>query len=335
MRIDLFDARMLEPMVLFLEQRGMQAESFLDRVRIPREVVAEGGWITKRQAYDLAYDIVDRLRCPEAIFTAYDGFELDHLGPVADAMRSCKTVKEALEVGARLGSTAYEGNQYFLRTEGDTTWFCYREPNVVSAGQTFINDMTMMVYYRLIRSAAACEWRPQQMLIRNEIIGRHRTVTNFENCRVDPHPEFSALAFPTKLLSQRSAWWNDAPVAVETVDWEIPPEDNPHIVDALSRLLLSCFPIHKLPTLDQLAVMVDVSPATLKRQLAATCTTYRQLLDRIRFDAACKMLTTTQLSIKEITHELGYSGTNNFVRGFRRMTGLTPGQYRQQALTEG
>jgi AraC-like DNA-binding protein len=42
------------------------------------------------------------------------------------------------------------------------------------------------------------------------------------------------------------------------------------------------------------------------------------------------MLSIPQLSVKEIAHELGYSGTNNFVRGFRRMTGMSPGEYRRQ-----
>ena len=79
--------------------------------------------------------------------------------------------------------------------------------------------------------------------------------------------------------------------------------------------------------------VVAVSPATLKRQLSAAGTTYSKLLDRIRFDAACEMLSIPQMTVKEISHELGYSGTNNFVRSFRRMTGMTPGQYRQQQNT--
>ncbi len=73
--------------------------------------------------------------------------------------------------------------------------------------------------------------------------------------------------------------------------------------------------------------MIDVSPRTLKRLLSAAGTSYTGILDRLRFDSACEMLAIPQLSIHDIALELGYSGTNNFVRSFRRITGATPGEY--------
>ena len=79
-------------------------------------------------------------------------------------------------------------------------------------------------------------------------------------------------------------------------------------------------------------MLVDISPATLKRQLASAGTTYSKLLDRIRFGMACEMLSVPHMTVGEIANELGYSGTNNFVRSFRRMTGTTPGQYRRQLM---
>jgi AraC-like DNA-binding protein len=332
MHIDLFDARMLKPLVRFLEQHGARAESFLDRARIPEELIAEGGWVAKKQAYDFTFDVVQRTRCPKAIFAAYLGFEFEHLGPIANAMKSCTTVKESLEVGTRLGSTAYEGNEYFLQIDGDTTWFCYREPEVISAGQTFINDMTLTVYYRLIRILADENWRPKRMLIRREVIDRHREVENFEDCRVSFHPAFSALAFPTEFLSRRLRWQRPAVDFNASNAWLSGPDGSEPIVDTLYRLVASRFSYRKLPTLDQVAKMVDVSPATLKRQLASAGTSYSGLLDRLRLDETCKMLSNPEVSIKEIAHELGYSGTSNFVRSFHRMTGMSPKQYRRRHL---
>jgi AraC-like DNA-binding protein len=99
-------------------------------------------------------------------------------------------------------------------------------------------------------------------------------------------------------------------------------------------MVLSRLPYRKPPTLEQVARMVGVSPATLKRGLWSAGMTYGGLLDRLRFDTACEMLAIPGMTAKEIAHELGYSGTNNFVRGFRRMTGLTPGDYRRQQSGE-
>jgi AraC-like DNA-binding protein len=81
--------------------------------------------------------------------------------------------------------------------------------------------------------------------------------------------------------------------------------------------------------------MVGISQATLNRGLATAGMSYGRLLDCLRFDTACEMFAIPQVTVKEIAHELGYSGTNNFVRGFRRMTGVTPGEYRRHPLAGG
>jgi AraC-like DNA-binding protein len=332
--IDLIDARMLAPLVGFLDRNGGRSEAFLDRRHIPGELITAGGWITKKQAYDFTCDVVRRSCCPDTVFAAYLHFEFKHLGPIEAAMKSCKTVKESLELGARLGSAAYERNEYFLKIEGDTTWFCYREPSVGSPGQTYINDMTLMVYYRLIRALVDEDWRPERILIRGQPTDRHRTVEGFEDCRADQHADHIALGFPTAFLSRRLVSFHPEYKVDERHLWLSGPEVSPPIVDSIYRLVASRFTYRKLPTLDHVALMVGVSPATLKRNLHSAGMTYSRLLDRMRFDAAREMLSIPQASVKEIAHELAYSGANSFVRSFRRMTGVTPGEYRQREFVD-
>lgn len=329
MNVDLFNAQVLAPLVSYIERHGGRSEALLDRARIPGELIAAGGWVTKKQAYDFTLDVAQYSRHPSAVFRAYLGFEFDDLGFVAAAMRRCKTVKEALEVGARVGGAAYEGNDYFLQTDGDTTWFCYREPTRVSAGQTYVNDMTLTVMYQLIRAAAGGHWRPERMLVWQDSMDRHRTVPGFEDCQAFAHPHYTALAFPTRFLHRRSPWQRRGSELGTLTVCHGPP-GSPAIVDALYRLVASRLSARKLPTLEQVAVMVGASPATLKRSLHAVGTNYHYLLDRVRFDAACSMLAVPQMTIGEIASELGYSGTNNFVRSFHRLTGMTPGKFRRQ-----
>jgi len=325
---------MLAPLVGFLDRNGARSEKFLDRGRIPGELIAAGGWITKKQAYDFTFDVARRTCCPDAVFAAYLHFEFKHLGPIEAAMKSCKTVKESLEIGARLGSAAYERNEYFLKSDGDTTWFCYREPDVDSPGGTYINDMTLMVYYRLIRALVDEDWRPERILIRGRPTDRHRTVEEFEDCRADYHVDYTALGFPTAFLARRLASPRPEGQPTESNPWLAAPEGSLPIVDSLYRLLASRLAHRRLPTLDHVARIVGVSPATLKRSLHSAGLTYGRLLDRMRFDAACEMLSIAQMPVGEIAHELAYSGTNNFVRSFRRMTGVTPGEYRRREFRE-
>ncbi len=66
-----------------------------------------------------------------------------------------------------------------------------------------------------------------------------------------------------------------------------------------------------------------MSPRTLKRQLAATGTTFQAVLDELRRDRALMLLDRAELTLDEVADRLGYSDTANFTRAFKRWTGQT------------
>jgi AraC-like DNA-binding protein len=189
--------------------------------------------------------------------------------------------------------------------------------------------MTLTVYYRLIRALVDEDWRPERILLCGERMERHRAVDPFNDCRVGCHRDYTALGFPTEFLSRRMPPQPSEGSFDNGGAWLTSPDGSVPIVDSLYRLVGSHFSYRELPTLELVALMAGVSTATLKRGLASAGMTYSRLLDRLRFDTACELLSIRQIPIKEIAHELGYSGTNNFVRGFRRMTGFTPGEFRR------
>jgi YesN/AraC family two-component response regulator len=65
--------------------------------------------------------------------------------------------------------------------------------------------------------------------------------------------------------------------------------------------------------------------ALIKKQTAKTFSTH---LQEARNAAAKGLLCSTRLSIKEIAAIVGYAGTRQFDRQFKRSNGVTPGQYR-------
>lgn len=57
-----------------------------------------------------------------------------------------------------------------------------------------------------------------------------------------------------------------------------------------------------------------------------------QYLHRMRIQAARNLLAETDLKIHEIGYEVGYENVNHFIAHFKKNTGMTPTQYRQQGL---
>ena len=84
-------------------------------------------------------------------------------------------------------------------------------------------------------------------------------------------------------------------------------------------------------TIADCADLVGISGRTLQRRLAQHGTTYNELLNQARFDAAKQLLQDKSISVSNIGFELGYTNSANFTRAFRRWTGLSPRQYRQLA----
>ncbi|MEU8963537.1 AraC family transcriptional regulator [Streptomyces sp. NPDC048491] len=84
----------------------------------------------------------------------------------------------------------------------------------------------------------------------------------------------------------------------------------------------------RLPTLEETAARLAMSPATLRRRLAREGTSFQQLKDAVRRDAAIAGLAEGREPIAEIAARLGFSEDTSFHRAFRRWTGTTPGAYR-------
>jgi AraC-like DNA-binding protein len=83
------------------------------------------------------------------------------------------------------------------------------------------------------------------------------------------------------------------------------------------------------PRLEQLAAALHRSPRTLIRQLADRGTSFTELREAQQLAIARRYLADARYSVSEIGALLGYGDAANFGRAFRRITGVSPGQYRR------
>ncbi len=330
--IPLFEARILRPLVAYLDRHGANGQAYLGRARIPHEVIADGGPISKWQEYRFLSDVVWRERNREALFSAYLDLQGADLGPLWAVMCTATTVKEALDIAVRLAPSAYQRHQYSLVTDGSTSWMYFRDLEERSAGHDLTTQLTMAAFLRVLRLLIMDNaWCPETMCTHARECAAHLAVPGWENCRAICGCNMAGLAFPAEFLARRL----DPSIAATSLDvtlatWRLEESSSQGFVESFQRLITSQFPLQRLPTLERVVQITGLSRRTIHRRLGESGITYQQLLDRIRFDAACEMLPIRQMSVKEIAQELGYSGTNNFVRAFRRMTGMTPEAYRRQ-----
>jgi len=94
------------------------------------------------------------------------------------------------------------------------------------------------------------------------------------------------------------------------------------------RMLLLARPGH-FPGIDQVADQLHVSVRTLRRRLSEEGSSFRELLEEVRFQLAKEYLQDTRLPLAEIAELLDYTEPGNFSHAFRRWSGQSPRGFRQ------
>lgn len=82
------------------------------------------------------------------------------------------------------------------------------------------------------------------------------------------------------------------------------------------------------PGFETISSALGISAPTLRRRLKREGTTFQQIKDEARCEAARLHLGRPELSINEVAKLLGFTDPSAFHRSFKKWTGRTPGQFR-------
>ena len=84
-------------------------------------------------------------------------------------------------------------------------------------------------------------------------------------------------------------------------------------------------------SVDQLADMVAIGRRSFERRFKkATCNTVAEYIQRVKVEAAKKRFETSRKNINEVMYDVGYSDIKTFRTTFRKVTGLSPVEYRNK-----
>ncbi|GAA5628267.1 HTH-type transcriptional activator RhaS [Brucella sp. NBRC 12953] len=144
-----------------------------------------------------------------------------------------------------------------------------------------------------------------------------------------------------RFVSGQKAAWISIPISCLSLSNHFaesfhPAQDQEHgpsgydIVELL-KLMLPSYLDGGVPTLAEVAEMAGVSARTFQRKLANVDFVYSDILDAVRFERASNLLRESDSKIIDIAFASGYSDPAHFTRAFRRISGVTPRQFREQS----
>jgi AraC-like DNA-binding protein len=98
-----------------------------------------------------------------------------------------------------------------------------------------------------------------------------------------------------------------------------------HVNDVIEHLL---FNEDEEPTVERVAAVAEVPALQLQRSISAGGLTLRAIIERIRIQHAEGLLADGDAPVIDVAMAVGYSSAQAFTKSFKRLRGLSPGEYR-------
>ena len=244
--------------------------------------------------------------------------------PLLQRLERKPTLYQALKEFARLASAeASHIDLGVLERRRDVLLFAQYPTMKAVPGYSVSEGYRIAVFVDLLRHFVGRAWVPEEIGIEGLEVPRIAEEM-FPDCRILTRQRFAYVAVSRALLHY----------AVQDAHPEA-DDDGPLVLtkdfsfdEALGTLLHAYLP-GGYPSARLAASLMETSVTTMGRRLADCGTSYRTLVDRVRFKKAKELLQGTDLRITDVSLAVGFDDSSNFARMFRRIGGLSPNQYRR------
>ena len=201
-------------------------------------------------------------------------------------------------------------------------------PNYVPAGV----DLGMAMFLRMCQITAGRSLMPVHLGLQRPEPPCKAVFYEMFGSSIEFDAADNRLCFETKLVNKplTTANPNLARINDQTVIDYLARFDRASIAMQVRSRIIDQLP-DGIPRQEHIAGSLNLSLRSLQRRLREEETSFKDLLENTRQTLARQYLRESHRSIGEITYLLGFSESSNFTRAFKRWTGMTPAEFRNNA----
>jgi AraC-like DNA-binding protein len=267
--------------------------------------------------------------CPHFGLSVGQRIGLLHLGIPGAVIRHSATLRAGLQRFLVYQHLDNQGHATFLSEGEGTVSLGYA---IYQRGAEFIDQMYdtfLATACNVMRELWGSRWAPEEVQFSRTTpadLGAYRRFFRAP-CRFDR--ERTAIFFSTALLNRPMPEAN--PEQLRRLEQEALIFGKDELLSRLRRALRIML-LSGRSSAQEVAALLFLHRRTLNRRLRDQGTHFQQILDEIRFEAACQLLDNTRLPLTGIAASLGYSESSAFTRAFRRWCGVAPSRRRRTEL---
>jgi AraC-like DNA-binding protein len=252
------------------------------------------------------------------------------------ALLSAATFRHALSLTESFGRLTFSFFSFAFGASGKQAWFTMAEPPPLE--QALIDlylDRDMSAARVAFREILGRPFSVNQVCLTHGGHGRQQVYRDYFQCELVFDAACGKLLFDSELLDHTLP--QSDPESSRHFQQQCQMliaklTTQGHFVDDVRMLVLARPGF--FPDIDYVAEKMSMSTRTLRRRLKGEGSSYRELLDEVRYGLAKEYLASTRLSMDEISSLLGYTESGNFSHAFRRWSDRSPSDWRRSLKLE-
>lgn len=327
-------AASLRGFVDLVDELGGNAGNLLARFGIDVDVLRNDDGVVSITAHDLMLDTAaQELECPDFGLRLAESQDLSILGPLAVAIEASSTAREALACASRFLFVHSPALRVSIEEDPlgrrGVVALAYRKDLRESNYSPQGIELGLGLYFRVGMSLIGEGRTLRSVIITHQPLSPVQRYLDFFGADVKFGGTMPALCVQRHVLNEAFAGANETikTVAIEHLARQF---RDPHL-DYSDQVRLGVAEALRTsqPTIVGIARLLSIHPRTLQRRLLAEGTSFANLLDEVRREAAHRYLTTTDLPIGQIALMVGLGEQSTLSHAMQRWYGASPREIRR------
>lgn len=256
---------------------------------------------------------------------------LTSLSTFGHLLLNCENLQDALHVFNRYHALVSKCEPSQLHFDGDTATLTYDFPRSKPDCNRMRAEYGLCAVVQLARLLTGDSVRPLRIEFEHAQPTYEALYQQVFRCPIHYRARATRIHVPSQLLQARFSAANNElhRFLCHQAETLLRARESSSLSDRIRVLIKEQYRGQR-PSLDVISGQLQMSSRSLRRHLQQSGVNFTQLLDEIQHEIANMLLQHPAMSVKRVALQLGFEEPSSFSRAYRRWSGISPQQYRDE-----